>query len=98
MSFEHRRDWHIDHIFPIACCGGDKALMERSFHFKNLRPEWGADNVRKGNRVILDGVRSAQGCGINEIHLRKIDQIDLDALELAKQIGMRVYANGGLLS
>jgi hypothetical protein len=40
--------WHIDHITPVS-----KALtIEQTyilFHYTNLRPMWGSDNIRKRN-------------------------------------------------
>lgn len=46
MSWENRPDWHIDHIVPCAAAR-TKEELEALFHYTNLRPLWGADNIRK---------------------------------------------------
>lgn len=51
MTWENRREWHIDHIMPIKSfsyesfeCQGFQACWALS----NLRPIWALDNLRKG--------------------------------------------------
>lgn len=46
-----RNGWEIDHVKPCASFDltqHDQVLL--CFHYKNLRPLWRADNLRKGNR------------------------------------------------
>ena len=43
--------WHIDHIIPLSSV---KTLEEiyKLCHYTNLRPMWGIDNIKKGNKII----------------------------------------------
>jgi hypothetical protein len=52
MSWENRKDWHIDHIVPLSWFPFDEdpSLLFVASHWTNLRPIWGKDNMRKGNR------------------------------------------------
>jgi hypothetical protein len=45
------RGWHIDHKIP--CDNFDLSKpeeQEKCFHYTNLQPMWGIENIRKGNR------------------------------------------------
>jgi hypothetical protein len=45
--------WHVDHVVPLtAAAAGDDAALASLCHYTNLRPMWGADNIRKGNRLV----------------------------------------------
>ena len=53
MTWDNHGKWHIDHIRP--CCSFN--LLEESeqmkcFHYKNLQPLWGQDNLIKGGLFI----------------------------------------------
>lgn len=54
MSWDNwaRDGWHIDHIIPCACfdLSFPNQQME-CFNYKNLRPVWAADNLRKGAKL-----------------------------------------------
>jgi hypothetical protein len=50
MSWENRKDWHIDHIIPLASAKNEDEL-KRLCHFKNLQPLWGRENIIKGNKL-----------------------------------------------
>ena len=55
MTWDNRKLWHIDHIVP--CCSFDLIKEEeqkRCFHYTNLQPLWGSDNLKKGSKM-LDG-------------------------------------------
>lgn len=48
MSWDRRKELHIDHIIP--CCAFDLTLKEeqrRCFHYTNLRMLWSQDNLNK---------------------------------------------------
>lgn len=55
MSWENwsRTGWHIDHIVPCACfdLSFPNQQME-CFNYKNLRPVWAVDNLKKGAKLI----------------------------------------------
>lgn len=59
MTWENRgrNGWHIDHIVP--CAAFDFRIPEHQsmcFHYSNLRPMWGADNIRKSDRITGDAI------------------------------------------
>jgi hypothetical protein len=50
MSWENMGQWHIDHIIPLASFDMESLesdAFKRAWGLPNLRPMWGADNVRK---------------------------------------------------
>jgi hypothetical protein len=48
MSWDNYGAWHIDHIKPCADFDLTKVSEQKKcFHFSNLKPEWGLDNLRK---------------------------------------------------
>lgn len=49
----NNESWHIDHILPCASFDlSDIEQQKKCFHYTNLQPLWGLDNLKKG-RVIL---------------------------------------------
>lgn len=51
---DHTDCWHIDHIRP--CCSfdmTDKEQQRQCFHYTNLQPMWGLENISKGGRHIV---------------------------------------------
>jgi hypothetical protein len=49
MSWDNRGKWHIDHIIPLALFDlRDEKQQLAAFNYKNLRPMWAMDNVKKG--------------------------------------------------
>lgn len=49
---DHSDCWHVDHITP--CSSFDLSTEEgqrKCFHYSNLQPMWGLDNIRKSNKV-----------------------------------------------
>jgi hypothetical protein len=50
MSWSNRIEWHIDHIKPIAAFDITKEEWQREcFHYINLQPLWGIDNIKKSS-------------------------------------------------
>lgn len=44
--------WHVDHIVPLDAFDlRKKGERKRAFHYTNLRPLWGAENIRKSNKT-----------------------------------------------
>jgi len=55
ISWENQGEWHIDHIKP--CASFDLDLEEerhKCFHYTNLQPMWGADNMSKSDTYDED--------------------------------------------
>lgn len=50
MSWENRREWHIDHITPISLATSVEDVI-RLNQLSNLRPLWAKENMSKGNRL-----------------------------------------------
>lgn len=56
MSWERREKFHIDHCFPCAFFDlRDPQEQRACFSWKNLRPAWNVENLRKNDLVIIDG-------------------------------------------
>ena len=52
MSYENRAMWHVDHIFPLCAANlSDPAEARVVCNWRNLRPLWKRDNIRKGGQV-----------------------------------------------
>lgn len=53
MTWENYGEWHIDHIIP--CASFDLTVEEeqkKCFHYSNLQPLWGIDNLKKGDKIL----------------------------------------------
>lgn len=42
--------WHIDHIIPVSLAKEEKDIY-KLFHYTNLQPLWGVDNLSKSNKI-----------------------------------------------
>jgi hypothetical protein len=52
MSWQNRRQWHIDHIVPCSAFDlTDPAQQLVAFHYTNLRPVWSHENLSKQARI-----------------------------------------------
>ena len=50
ISWENQGEWHIDHIKPCASFDLDlEEERDKCFHYTNLQPMWGPDNLSKSN-------------------------------------------------
>lgn len=59
MSWDNYGEWHIDHIKP--CCSFDLSVEENQrecFHYSNLRPLWGGDNLSKSKQDKLQSIKN----------------------------------------
>lgn len=55
MSWENYgyNGWHIDHIIPCDYFDLTKPEEQlKCFHYTNLQPLWGVDNLRKSNKLL----------------------------------------------
>ena len=53
MTWENRKDWHVDHITPLSSFEYTKPTdpeFRRAWALPNLRPLWARDNIRKSGR------------------------------------------------
>jgi hypothetical protein len=51
MSWENRKEWHVDHIIPLALFDlTDLEQQKTAFHVTNLQPLWAKDNLKKGGK------------------------------------------------
>jgi len=48
---DHKKSWHVDHIRPCASFDLSDPIEQREcFHYTNLQPLWGKDNLSKGDK------------------------------------------------
>lgn len=50
MTWDNRRQWHIDHIVPLASftfTSPDDPEFRAAWALTNVRPLWAKDNIRK---------------------------------------------------
>lgn len=50
MSWENQGKWHIDHIMPVSMANTYDEVV-RLNHYKNLRPMWAHENIRKSDKT-----------------------------------------------
>jgi hypothetical protein len=51
MSWTNQGQWHIDHVKPCAAFDlTDPEQQRQCFHWTNLQPLWGVDNLRKNSK------------------------------------------------
>ncbi|MBP8994568.1 MAG: hypothetical protein KBG30_12270 [Bacteroidales bacterium] len=53
MNWNNYGEWHIDHILPCASFDlSKKEEQEKCFHYTNLQPLWGTDNLIKSSKIL----------------------------------------------
>ena len=58
MHWSNYGAWHIDHIRPCNSFNLDSIEEQREcFHYTNLQPLWGRDNILKGDKVSQHTVK-----------------------------------------
>jgi len=46
------KGWHVDHIIPCSSFNlKNLDAQKKCFHYKNLRPLWAEDNLKRGNKL-----------------------------------------------
>jgi hypothetical protein len=57
MTWENRSlgVWHLDHIIPCSAFDhtNPRQVMD-CWHYTNIRPLWGPENLRKYNKILVD--------------------------------------------
>ena len=56
MSWDNYGEWHVDHIIPVDFFlknhdFNDIKVQKECFHYSNLQPLWGSENIKKGNKM-----------------------------------------------
>ena len=55
MTWETHGKWHVDHMMPCASFDlTDPEQQRQCFHYTNLQPLWGPENMSKGGKVIYN--------------------------------------------
>lgn len=53
MNWDNYGEWHIDHILPCASFDlSKKEEQSKCFHYTNLQPLWGIDNIIKRDNIL----------------------------------------------
>ncbi len=64
MTWENYGDWHIDHIRPCNSFDLQDAEEQKAcFHFTNLQPLWGRENILKGDKLPSNTEQVSGGNG-----------------------------------
>jgi len=59
MSLDNYGKWHIDHIVPCKIFDlSNKEAQKICFHYTNLQPLWGIDNIKKSSKVDFEFLKS----------------------------------------
>jgi hypothetical protein len=53
MNWDNKDKWHLDHIIPLSS-GETIEEINKLGHYTNIQPLWAEDNLKKGNRILLD--------------------------------------------
>lgn len=50
MDWNNYGEWHVDHIIPLSSAKTEEELI-KLFHYTNLQPLWGKENLAKSNKM-----------------------------------------------
>ena len=57
MTWENHGTWHVDHMMPCNSFDlEDPEQQRRCFHYTNLQPMWGKENISKGDSILYNRV------------------------------------------
>ncbi len=49
--------WNIDHIVPLSSFDlTERKQFLKACHYTNLQPLWQQDNLKKGNKILVEGI------------------------------------------
>ena len=55
MTWDNKRDWHVDHMVACACFDlSSAAEQHQCFHYTNLQPMWALENQSKGAKELYN--------------------------------------------
>ncbi len=53
MTWDNAGKWHVDHIKPCSSFNlGTIKEQNKCFHYTNLQPMWGVENLKKGSKIF----------------------------------------------
>lgn len=59
MTWNNYGEWHVDHIIPCAAFDlTDPNEQKMCFHYANLQPMWGSDNIAKSDNITLEMIEA----------------------------------------
>lgn len=54
MTWSNQGRWHIDHRIPVSAFDMDNVVERKAaWHYLNLQPMWGSENIRKSDKYDL---------------------------------------------
>lgn len=72
MNWNNYGEWHIDHIIPCKIFDLSKEEAQKiCFHYTNLQPLWGIDNIKKGSFVDKNDLINIRVDLLNPIYLNQ---------------------------
>lgn len=66
--------WHIDHKIPCAVFDlSKKEAQEFCFHYSNLQPMWGEENMKKNSKIDIELLRKLDRNILKEKYIKLLD-------------------------
>lgn len=57
MAWDNLKQWHIDHVVPVAAFDlTDEKQVRFCYHWTNLQPLWRRDNIQKSDSVDIGAI------------------------------------------